>query len=127
MPPHVKNERARLERRREKVLADLAAKDSELVKELRAIDAGLAALASETAEIYLRIRSPKLAIRAALERAGKPLTRREIVEDLYHGGFPMDAEKGRQLMGDSIRLNLSRGHFVQNPDETISLPEWDSQ
>lgn len=122
---HIKNERAKYERRMENALDKLALLDPETVAEFRAARAAVLELNTPAEERYARIRSTKDAIRACLEHEQQWLAKKVIADLLHRGGFPMDPQRGRYLVVANIDKNVQRGHFVVNEDGNVGLPEWD--
>ena len=124
MAPHVKNEHAKLLRKSQQLLNELAKKDPDTVLAYRACLKALELYSAQKDERYAKIRSTKEAIRSALEFEGTFLPKRVLAKRLMDGGFQVDPEFGPNLLVASMDKNIQRGHFVKDADGQIGLPEW---
>ncbi len=124
MPPHIKNERARLLRRREQLLDHLAQHDPDAVQEFRSISAALQVMEAPESGRYARFRSYKDAITSLLEFEGQWLSKRVIADKLFRGGFIMDPEIGPRLVIDNLNKNIQRGNFAADENGYVGLNEW---
>lgn len=123
MPPLIQNPRARLLRERGLILDRMSEVAPDLVAEFRANEAALEALDVKPGTRYAKIRGTKAAAVACLEHEGEWLTRREIAQKLYEGGFEMDPKRGFILVMDALGHNVARGNF-QEVDGKVGLNEW---
>ena len=124
MGKHIKNERLRLSRQRDKALeAFRIALPGEYERFISA-EASLREMGSSEGRRYAECNRPQLAARAVLEYEQAWLTPSEIADLAHRGGVPgWDPERGQALFVQSLKKNIQRGHFVQI-DGKVGLPEW---